>query len=400
MSTSILYNLFGLRGYHINNITRQGGHTTVSVEPGRKHLCCSSCGSYRIAMAGSVERRLHSVPLGRRPVWLSVTIPRLLCADCGLTRQSRLTFAAARVCYTRAFARLVVDLARHMSLYAVATWLEVGWDLVKSIVKSHLYRKFARPRLKDVRRIAIDEIHLGRRFKFCTIVLDLDSGAVIYVGEGRNAAALQAFWPRLWASGAKIVAVATDMGLSYIAAARRYLPKAIHVLDRFHVVKLFNQVLDELRRAELKQARGQQRKLLTGTKWLLMKRPDNLDADRNEHERLRLALQANLNLMTAYYLGEDLNQFWMQPSKEKAEALLNDWYALAMVSGIGRVTRFAKTLLAFRESLLAWYDQPISTGPLESANGRIRLLQRRAYGYRDREFLVLRIYAMHDRVYA
>ena len=113
-----------------------------------------------------------------------------------------------------------------------------------------------------------------------------------------------------------------------------------------------------------------------------------------------MALQANLNLMTAYYLGEDLNQFWMQPSKEKAEALLNDWYALAMVSGIGRVTRFAKTLLSFRESLLAWYDQPISTGPIESANGRIRLLQRRAYGYRDREFLALRIYAMHDRVYA
>ncbi len=400
MSTSILYNIFGFRGYHITRATRKSGRIVVYIEPRRKQLCCSSCGSCHVSTAGFVERRLRSVPVGQCPTWLAITIPRLLCSDCGLTRQPRLKVAAARVCYTRAFARLVIDLASHMTLCAVAKWLGVGWDLVKSIVKSHLRRKFARPRLKDVRRIAIDEIHLGRRFKFCTIVLDLDSGAVVYVGEGRNAAALDAFWPRLQASGARIVAVATDMAKAYVSAARHRLPKAAHVLDRFHVIKLFNQTLDELRRAEIRHARGERRKLLLGTKWILLKRAKNLDHDRNEHERLRLALQANLNLMKAYYLGEELNQFWMQPSKEIAEMVLNDWYALAMASGIGRVTRFAKKLMSFRESLLGWYDEAISTGPLESVNGRIRLLQRRAYGYRDREFLALRIYAMHESIYA
>ena len=400
MSTPLLYHLFGVRGYHVIGIEPQQGKTLVSIEPRRKKLCCSACGSWQVSTAGGVVRHLRSVPCGRRAVWFVVNIPRLLCAECGVTRQCALSFAAPRVSYTRAFARLVLGLARHMTIRAVAAWLQVGWDVVKSIVKLHLQRRFARPPLKHVRRIAIDEIHLGRRFGFCTIVLDLDSGAVIYVGEGRFASALQLFWRSLRASGAHIQAVATDMGLSYVGAVRRHLPDAVHVLDRFHVVKLFNQVVDDIRRIEFRRARGEQRKLLAGTKWLLLKHPDHLDAARNEPERLKQALWANLKLMAVYYLAEDLGRLWQLGTKEEAMSAFDAWISLAKVSGIGRVTLFADNLRKYKAELLDWYDHRISTSPLESANGRIRLLQRRAYGYRDRAFLKLRIYAMHDRVYA
>jgi transposase len=112
------------------------------------------------------------------------------------------------------------------------------------------------------------------------------------------------------------------------------------------------------------------------------------------------ALHANKRLMTTYYLGELLEQFWKQNSRIEAEEFLENWFALVRTTDIYKLKRFARTLWRVRTELLNWYEHRISTGPLESANGRIRLLQRRAFGYRDREFFDLCIYAMHERVYA
>lgn len=400
MSTLMLYHLFGISGYCVVGVRAEYSAIILLIVPQRCLFQCSSCRSKHVVSAGTVTRRLRSVPCGNRPVWLEVEIPRLQCADCGVTRQLKLTFADRRVRYTRAFARYVLSLARHMSLRALAALLQVGWDLVKGIVKQHLRHKYTLPRLDRLRRIAIDEIHLGRRAGFYTIVLDLDSGAVVYLGKGRNASALAAFWPRLRASGAKIVAVATDMGQSYHLAVRENIPDAVHVLDRFHVVKLFNHVIDQLRRIELRKARGEQRSALTSTKWILLKRPDRLNPETDQRERLSRALRANWRLMIAYYLKEDLNRFWQQNSREEAQDFLEEWLALADVTGIYELRRFAKTIRRFYDEMLNWYEHKISTGPLESVNGRIRLMQRRAYGYQDEEFLRLRVFALHEQTYA
>jgi len=331
---------------------------------------------------------------------IKVLVPRLLCSHCGVTRQIKLSFAAPRVSYTRAFAKYVLALARQMSLRALAYHLHVGWDLVKSIVKRHLQRRYANPRLRHLKRIAIDEIHLGRQVGFCTVVMDLDSGAVVFVGRGRDTKCLYPFWKRLKASGAQIQAVATDMALSYLHAVKTYFPDAVHVLDRFHVVKLFKLALDELRRRMVRWNRGEQGKVLRGTRWLLLKRPENLNPAKDEKNRLAEALKMNKPLMLAYYLGEELNLFWQQSSREKAAAFLDSWVASTRLSGTREMCRMGKTIQRYREQILAWYDHKISTGPLESVNGRIRLIQRRAYGYRDQEFFMLSVYAMHERIYA
>ena len=202
------------------------------------------------------------------------------------------------------------------------------------------------------------------------------------------------------ASGAKIGAVAIDTSAAYRGAVSTYLPKAQIVFDRFHVVKLFNERLSDLRRSLYHQADDAQKKVLKGSRWLLLKNPENLDAEKDETTRLEEALALNKPLATAYYLKDDLRQFWEQPGKRFATAFLDDWIRRAEGSGIKMLQQMAKTLSAHRDGLLAYYDVMITSGPMEGTNNKIKTMKRQAYGFRDHEFFKLKILAIHETKYA
>lgn len=401
MSTSLLYHGFGIRGYRYVKTTYQGGKVTFSIRQEREDLRCPVCESRRIVRRGFQLRCFRSLPIGARPVQIELDVPRVGCGDCGEVRQVHIDFADQRRSYTRAFERYVLELSRHMTIRDVAEHLQVGWDLVKDIQKRYLGHKFRRIKLKHLRRIAIDEISIGRGHRYLTVVLDLLSGAVVFVGEGKGADALKPFWKRLKRSRAKIEAVAMDMSPAYISAVQTNLPKAVIVFDHFHVIKLFNDKLSDLRRALYREATEQMHKdVLKGTRWLLLKNPENLDNIRDESKRLHQALTLNQPLATAYYLKEDLRRVWEQPDRAAAQRVLDDWIRRAECSGVRMLIRFAHTLAAHRSGILNYYRYRISTGPLEGTNTKIRVLQRKAYGFRDAEFFKLKIYALHETRYA
>ncbi len=261
-------------------------------------------------------------------------------------------------------------------------------------------RKFSKPRLGHLRHIAIDEIGIGHGHQYLTVVLDLESGAVVFVGDGKEARSLGPFWKRLKAFRAHIEAAAMDMSAAYITAVTEHLPHSTIVFDHFHVIKLFNDKLSLLRRELYREATDLlQKKVLKGTRWLLLKNPENLDEGRNEQKRLQEALSLNKPLATAYYMKEDLRLLWKQPDRVAAQAHLHDWIARAETSGIRILKDLAKTLRLHRHGLLAWYNYPISTAPLEGTNNKIKTMQRQAYGFRDRHFFILRIYAFHRTRY-
>lgn len=343
----------------------------------------------------------RSLPIGKRASHVLLQIPRVECHACGLTRQVPIDFAEPRRRYTHAFERYALELSRHMTIKDVAEHLGVGWDTIKDIQQRHLQKHFAKPKLKHLRLLAIDEISVGKGHRYLTVVLDLESGAVVFVGDGKGADALTPFWRRLRPSRACIEAVAIDMSQAYIMAVQENLPDAVLVFDRFHVVKLFNERLSDFRREVHREAtEGMHKKVLKGTRWLLLKNPENLDPKRRERERLEEALRMNKPLATAYYMKEDLRQIWEQPDKATAARVLDDWVRRAEASGIKVLHRMAATLGAHRHGILAHYAYPISTGPLEGTNNKIKTMQRQAYGYRDREFFKLKIYALHQSRYA
>ncbi len=191
------------------------------------------------------------------------------------------------------------------------------------------------------------------------------------------------------------------MSPAYIDAVSTHLSHATLVFDRFHVIKLYNDKLSDLRRDLHRQLADTMHKdVLKGIRWLLLKRPENLDPSRREPERLREALRLNEPLAIAYHLKEELNEIWEQDDRETAQSLLMDWIVYAESTGIRMLQKFAKTLRLHAIGILNWYDYPISTGPLEGTNNKIKTMKRQAYGFRDPEFLKLKILGIHETTYA
>jgi transposase len=400
MSTSLLYHAFGIRGYVYSRTEYHNGKVIFTIEQESETYRCCSCGSSQVISRGRVDRRFRSLTIGSRATFVALSIPRVECQVCGLVRQVNVSFADPRRSYTKAFERYALELSRRMTIYDVARHLNVGWDLIKDIQKRDLSRRYAKPKLKHLRYIAIDEIAVAKGHRYLTVVMDLESGAVVFVGDGKGADALKPFWRRLRPSKAKIAAVAMDMSTGYWGAVMTHLPKAKIVFDHFHVIKLFNDKLSDLRRALYREATDiMHKEVLKGTRWLLLKNPENLDTAKNEKQRLEEALALNKPLATAYYMKDDLRRFWDQPGKQFATAFLDGWIRRAAASGIRVLQQMAKTLAAHRSGLLAYYDVMISSGPMEGTNNKIKTMKRQAYGFRDMEFFKLKILAIHETKY-
>jgi transposase len=400
MSTSLLYHAFGIRGYHYTRTDYQGAQTIFTIRQEFETCRCSACGSPQVQSRGQVERRFKTLPIGGRSTFVVLPIPRVECQTCGLVRQVEVPFADVRRSYTKAFERYALELGRRMTIRDVAVHLDVSWDLIKDIQKRDLSRRYAKPKLKHLRHLAIDEIAIAKGHRYLTVVLDLDSGAVVFVGDGKGAEALKPFWKRLRPSRAKIEAVAMDMSAAYRGAVSANLREAKIVFDRFHVMKLYNEKLSDLRRALHREATDVlQKKVLKGTRWLLLKAAENLDEKKDEKKKLKEALALNESLATAYYLKEDLRQFWEQPGKKFGTLFLDGWIKRAEASGIRMLQQMAKTLAAHRSGLLAYYDVMITSGPMEGTNNKIKTMKRQAYGFRDKEFLKLKILAIHETKY-
>jgi transposase len=201
----------GIRGYRYLRTRYEKESIVLVIEQPCEKLRCSHCGSAHVHSQGRKTRRWRCVPWGRKPVLVEFAVPRLKCWSCHHTRQAAVSFADPKKHYTQSLARYVLELSQFMTLKDVALHLGLSWDTVKDIQKDRLRKKFAKPKLKHVRQIAIDEISIGQGHRYLTVVLDLESGAVIFVGQGKSAAALDPFWKRLRASHARIAAVATDM---------------------------------------------------------------------------------------------------------------------------------------------------------------------------------------------
>ena len=179
--------------------------------------------------------------------------------------------------------------------------------------------------MKHLHKIAIDEISYGKGHKYLTIVLNLENGAVVFVGEGKGAEALEPFWKRLGRRKRKIQSVAIDMSPAYTKAVSENLPKATLVYDHFHVIKLYNEKLSEFRRALYRETEDADMKaLLKGTRWLLLKNRENLNEEKKEWDRLEAALSANRPLLTAYYLKEELRRIWEQPDMNRGAEVFDE----------------------------------------------------------------------------
>jgi len=398
MSTSILYHGWCIYDYVYRSTEYAAGAIWFHIEKNASKRTCPRCGGREIVLGGLVDPppALRGVPIGKKPVWLVLHLHRVECKKCGALVQEDRLLADPKKHYTHQLARYVLDLSRRMTIADIGDHLGMSWDTVKEIIKSDLERRSQKIDWRNLTHIAIDEISVAKGQRYLTVVLNLRTGRVLFVAEGKKADVLAPFFKRLRRSRTKLEAVAMDMCAAYKLAVETYYrrPCAI-VYDRFHVIKLLNEHIDEIRREEMRNAESDEiRKIIKGKRYLLLYGRENLR--KRDVEPLKALLLLNANLCTAYILKEQLRLFWDAPTRQDGEEFLREWMAAAQASGIKRLAKFAKTLHDHWDGLLAYFDHPITTGPLEGVNNSIKVLKRKAYGYRDVEFFKLRILFIHE----
>jgi len=395
MSTSLLYHVQGIQNYQHVKYEYQEGRVYWTIQKPREHLRCPICRSKNVKARNYRAREFYGLPTGNRMNILCVELCRIRCRDCGKEVQEPISFADPQKGYTRRMARYIVELTQHMDIQAVARHLNMGWHTIKEIEKSYLGKKYKRIRLGDVKKIGIDEINVGKK-KWLTIVLDLETGAVLFVGEGKDGECLKPFLRKLRKSRAKIRVVAMDMSQAYTSWVLSNFPQARIVYDKFHVIKLMNKRLDELRRKLQNDLSEEGKKLLKGKRWLLLRAQEKLDEEAAND--LNEMLSINTPLAIAYQLKERLRLLWDEDSYEDAGAFLDEWCAQARASEIRHLEKMAKTLETHREGILSYFKEGrITSAKVEGFNNKIRWLIKLGYGYRDKEYFKLKIYDLPSK---
>jgi len=370
---------------------------------------CSRCGTPVELVHDVTERRVRDLPLMAYDVWLLFPHARLRCPRCGPTVEE-IPWLDRYQRMTKRLAETIGRLAQVLPLSQVAALYHVSWDTVKQIDKRALAARLGPMAASDfsgVRRIGIDEFALRRGQQYATLVVDVDTKRVLWVGRGRDAEALSGFFAALGPEGrARIEAVVIDLARPFVKAVRTHCPHAAIVYDLYHALARYTaDVLDRVRMDEAnriarpdrhhQRVRAENlRRFLTGkgVRWLLLRDRGNLRSPA-EHVRLEELLAANRPLFIAYVLKEDLRNLWRLRDPVIARHGWQSWYARACESGIPALVRFANRLVLAAEYIINHALHPLHTSLLEGMNNKIKVMKRMAYGYRDEEYFFLKIRA-------
>jgi transposase len=300
--------------------------------------------------------------------------------------------------YARVTSRLaenVARLAEQLPLSHVADFYGLSWDTCKRIHKAWLERTLGPPDLSEVEVIAMDEFALRKGHRYATVIVEPSTKRVLSVTNGRDRKSLRPFFNALGKEGrARLKAVGMDMHKPYEEEVRAQCPKARIVYDLFHVVaKYGREVIDRIRVDEANRLKDDKpnRKVVKGSKWLLLRNRTNLDDD----DRIRLdeLLHANRRLSIAYVLKEDLKHLWDYSDEDAARRFWKQWYRRAIRSRTEPLKTFARHLKERIDGVLSHCSYPIHTSLIEGINNKIKLIKRMAYGFRDEEYFFLRIRA-------
>jgi transposase len=270
MSTSILYHGFGVKKYRYLKTEYRDGSLLFHIEKIKQEQRCAVCGSRNVIKKGHILRILRTLPIGRKKVFLAVHLHRLLCQRCGLLKLEPLLISLPKKRWTKMLGRYVLELMRRMTVEDVSRHLGMSWDTVKQIHLRALRTRFKTRRIKHLRYLGVDEIAVRKGHRYLTVVVDLESGKVAWVAEGRNSHSLEPFLRRLKRAGAPVQAITMDMWPAYIRAVLNTYSSQVLVFDRYHVIADFNRMLDAIRREEVLKTPAWERPVYMGVRYLLL----------------------------------------------------------------------------------------------------------------------------------
>lgn len=354
------------------------------------YYVCGGCGISVRDVHSWTEREIRDLPWGTWQVWLVVEVHRVRCRRCGV-RTERLPFLTGKArCTTRLEAAVAQDCEAAPVSRVAAKW-GLPPETVRRMDKRVLRRWAAGRRREPLRALGVDEIYLGKRDKFLTVVSDLERGEPLWVGLERKRETLDRFFAEALPPQRRraVRAVCVDMWEPFVQSLREHLPHARIVYDKFHVLRHVNEALDETRRAEFFRKGGEARGLLRGKRWLLLRRW--ADLERDERRLVRELLALNHRLAKAHLLKEQLAHLWDYTYEGAARRFLTTWLRALRWQRLPAFQKVAQLLLRHLDGILAYCHEKVPFGKVEAINGNIRAMLRRGRGYRDHEYLLLKV---------
>jgi transposase len=356
---------------------------------------CSGCARPSPGYDRLPERRFEFVPLWGIRVFLVYAPRRVDCRRCGV-RVEQMPWASGKHQLTETYAWFLARWARRLSWKEVAEVFHTSWENVFRSVEMAVTWGREHMSREGIRAIGIDEIAWQRGHKYLTLVYQIDAHCkrLLWIGEHRKVKTLLRFfrWLGKERSGA-LTHICSDMWKPYLKVIAKKASAAVHVLDRFHIMSHFSKALDEVRAGEAKalKAKGLE-PVLTKTRWLLLKRPENLTE--TQHARLADLLQYNLRSVRSYLLKESFQLFWQYTSPHWAGHFLDQWCTETMRSKIDPMKKVARMLRAHRQLLLNWFRAKgqLSSGIVEGFNTKAKLTTRKAFGFRMYHAIEIALY--------
>ena len=364
----------------------------VRLEPDQRYRPrCHACGRPAQTVHSATRKFVRDLSLAGFALLLQIEYRKIWCRSCGGVRVEQLEFVDTHQRVTHRLAAYAAQLCKAgLSVEAVARHLDLDPKTVKAIDKAALQAEFGQTTYDGLIRLAIDEIAVKKGHNYMTVVLDYDTGRVIWMGKGRQNDTIDAFFEAMPTEVREgIEAVAIDMWEPYINAVKRWCPQADVVFDLFHVVKAFNKVIDDIRNEEFRKAGGDLRELLKGSKYLFLKNWGNLKRDGRVQLDEILALNARLN--TVYWLKDLLAHIWDYYYPGWAMKMLAEWCAVARQDGHPALVKFARMLERHQYGIISHCKHQIHTSKLEGVNNKIKVVKRVAYGFHDLEYFALKV---------
>lgn len=388
--TTVFNKLLALQGALVREVEFGCDELVVTVAR-RAHLHrCPRCGYSTPSRYDSHVRDWRHVALGKWRVILRATLCRLQCPEHGVVTEA-VPWAAPDSRFTLDFEMLVAWCAREMNKTAVTRLLHIAWVTVGRIVERVVGDLLDEERLDRLFVMGIDEVSYRKGHKYLTVIADHQSGQPVWIAEGRSRETVGHFFDEMGPERSKNVLLASmDMSGAYIAEVTARAPYATIAFDPFHVVKLANEAVHEVRRSEVREQKGTpQAQALKGSRWALLKAPENLDAD----EELRLSVVARMNraVYRAYLLKEELRALY-QCSPRSAPRHLDALVEWAQRSRLPPFVKLGRTLRQYREGILAAIRFGLSNGRMEGLNNKIGVIKRRAYGFHSAAALIAMVF--------
>ena len=336
---------------------------------------------------------MRDLSCGDKRIFLEIEVRRVQCRSCGKVKRERLEFLADNLFYTKRFSHYVGRRCRQATIKDIAQELNLDWDTVKTLEKQYMQAQLARAGTPGPKAIGIDEISIRKGHTYRIVVSDLIRHRPIWFGgEDRSEASMAQFYDWLGDKKSRGIRLAVmDMWKPFRNATLARAPQAAILFDKFHIMRHLGEALDKVRKSEYARLSGKDRRYIKGQKYTLLSRHENLTLE--GRRSLKTLLAANKRLNTAYLLKESFGQLWDYEREGWARRFFENWRASLKWQRLEPYEKFAKMIDRHWDGIAAYCkpENKVSLGFVEGLNNKIRVIQRRAYGLRDEEYLRLKI---------